>query len=44
MAEVGADTEAEESSEVGVECAVCLQTSIYPGKILELLNCQLIKV
>ena len=33
MAEVGADTEAEESSEVGVECAVCLQTSIYPVQL-----------
>ena len=33
MAEVGADTEAEETSEVGVECAVCLQTSIYPVQL-----------
>ena len=33
MAEVGADTETEESSESGVECAVCLQTSIYPVQL-----------
>ena len=33
MAEVGADPEPEESSETGVECAVCLQTSIYPVQL-----------
>ena len=33
MAELSADTETEESSEPGVECAVCLQTSIYPVQL-----------
>ena len=36
MAEVRADTEpeeTEESSETGVECAVCLQISIYPVQL-----------
>ena len=33
MAELSADPETEDSSEPGLECAVCLQTSIYPVQL-----------